>query len=150
MRLVTRPARAVLAACLVALAALAGAETAAADGGLRPGAVFAQTNDALANEVVAYRRSADGTLSDPRTVPTGGQGSGTVEDSANGLVLANRSGDTSPNNLNGPARFLFVTNAGSDSISVFRVEPQGLERVEVESSNGRRPRFGDLNHHERA
>ena len=73
--------------------------------------MFGQTNDAVANEVVAYQRSADGTLSEPQTVPTGGQGSGTVEDSANGLVLANRSGDTSPNNLNGSARFLFVTAA---------------------------------------
>lgn len=110
MQLVTRRLRAVLAGCLATLAALAGAETASADG-LRPGAVFGQTNDAVANEVVAYQRSADGTLSEPQTVPTGGQGSGTVEDSANGLVLANRSGDTSPNNLNGSARFLFVTAA---------------------------------------
>lgn len=35
--------------------------------------------------------------------------SGTVEDSANGLVLANVSGESSPNNLQGTPRFLLAT-----------------------------------------
>ena len=44
------------------------------------------SNDVDGNEVVACNRGADGRLE------TGGTGSGTVEDSANGLIIANRSG----------------------------------------------------------
>ncbi len=50
-----------------------------------------------------------------------------------------RGGESSPNNLRGNVRFLFATNAGSDSISVFRVELDRLELVDVEPSNGQRP-----------
>ena len=105
----------------------------------RPGAVFAMTNDATNNEVLAFDRGANGRLTPAGSFPTGGTGSGTIEDSANGMVLANRSGESSPNNLQGTARFLLVTNAGSDSVSVFRTEPDGLELVDVEPSNGDRP-----------
>ncbi|MBA3885449.1 MAG: beta-propeller fold lactonase family protein [Acidobacteria bacterium] len=106
---------------------------------LRPGAVFGMSNDPTNNEVVAFSRGADGLLTPAGSFPTGGTGSGTIEDSANGLILANRSGESSPNNLQGTAKFLFATNAGSDSVSVFRVEPDGLELVDVEPSNGQRP-----------
>jgi hypothetical protein len=83
------------------------------------------SNDPTNNEVVAFSRGADGLLTPAGSFPTGGTGSGTIEDSANGLILANRSGESSPNNLQGTAKFLFATNAGSDSVSVFRVEPDG-------------------------
>jgi len=106
---------------------------------LRPGAVFGMSNDPQQNAVEAFSRDSDGRLSPAGSFPTGGTGTGLIEDSANGMVLANRSGESSPNNLQGTARFLFVTNGGSDSISVFRVEPDGLELVDVEASNGDRP-----------
>ena len=100
-----------------------------------PGAVYAMTNDATDNQVVVLNRSADGTLTPGGSFPTGGRGSGTFENSANGLIL----GEQSPNNLNGSFKYLYATNAGSDSISVFRTQQDGLELVDVEPSNGDHP-----------
>ena len=62
-------------------------------------------------------------------------GPGQNQQSANGLIL----GEQSPNNLNGSHKFLYATNAGSNSVSVFRVESDGLELVDVEPSNGDHP-----------
>ena len=100
-----------------------------------PGAVYAMTNDATNNEVVVLNRAADGTLTPAGSFATGGTGSGTFENSANGLIL----GEQSPNNLNGSFKYLYATNAGSDSISVFRTQQGGLELVDVELSNGDHP-----------
>jgi len=101
-----------------------------------PGAVYAMTNDATNNEVVVLHRAADGTLTPAGSFSTGGRGSGTFENSANGLIL----GEQSPNNLSGGFHYLFATNAGSNSISVFDVNPDGtLELVEQEASGGDHP-----------
>lgn len=102
---------------------------------LRPGAVFAMTNDPINNEVTAYQRDTDGLLTPAGTFSTGGQGSGVFEQSANSLIL----GEQSPNNLNGGSKFLFATNAGSNTISVFRVRPDGLELVDQQPSGGNHP-----------
>ena len=127
----------VLSAFAVGGARFATAQEAGPD--FSPGAVFGMSNEVDGNEVVAFNRGADGRLEPAGTFETGGTGSGTIEDSANGVILANRSGESSPNNLQGTARYLFATNAGSDSVSVFRVEPDGLELIDVEPSNGQRP-----------
>lgn len=100
-----------------------------------PGAVYAMTNDGTRNEVVVLNRGADGLLAPAGSFATGGRGSGTFENSANGLIL----GEQSPNNLNGSLKFLYATNAGSNSISVFRTTAAGLELVEVEPSGGDHP-----------
>lgn len=112
-------------------------ETGARENGasLRPGAVFAMTNDPTNNEIVAFGRGTDGILTPAGSFSTGGRGSGLFEQSANGLIL----GEQSPNNLGGSYKFLYATNAGSNSISVFRVESDGLELVDVEPSNGDHP-----------
>ncbi len=105
-----------------------------------PGAVYAMTNDATNNEVVVLNRAADGTLTPAGSFATGGRGSGTFENSANGLILGSHRGEQSPINIIGSSRFLFATNAGSDSISVFETNPDGsLELVDVEPSNGDHP-----------
>jgi 6-phosphogluconolactonase (cycloisomerase 2 family) len=100
-----------------------------------PGAVYAMTNDGATNSVVVLARGADGLLTPAGSFATGGRGSGTFENSANGLIL----GEQSPNNLNGGFKFLYATNAGSNSISVFRTTQAGLELVEVEPSGGDHP-----------
>jgi len=127
----------VLAACSEAPITPAAPYTAslasAADGS--PGAIYAMTNDATNNQVVALSRSADGTLTPAGSFPTGGRGSGTFENSANGLIL----GEQSPNNLNGSTKFLYATNAGSNSITVFRATHDGLEITDVEPSGGDHP-----------
>ncbi len=101
-----------------------------------PGAVYAMTNDATINEVVVLNRAADGTLTPAGSFATGGMGSGTFENSANGLILS----EQSPNNIGGSFNYLFATNAGSNSISVFDVQPDGsLVLVDVEPSGGDHP-----------
>lgn len=102
---------------------------------LRSGEVFAMTNDPTNNEVTVYQRDTDGRLTPAGTFSTGGQGSGVFEQSANSLILD----EQSPNNLNGGNKFLFATNAGSNTISVFRVKPDGLELVDQQSSGGNHP-----------
>ncbi len=123
---------------LCALAWIGAGSSAQAQGNqvnLSPGAVFAMTNDPTNNEVTAYQRDADGLLTPAGTFSTGGQGSGVFEQSANSLILD----EQSPNNLNGGYKFLFATNAGSNTISVFRVRPDGLELVDQQPSGGTHP-----------
>lgn len=80
-----------------------------------------------ANQVVMYNRAADGSLSLVGTFDTGGQGSGpAIRFAGDGLGSA-RSIQLSQNR-----RWLFVTNAGSNNISVFRVKKNSLERTDLE------------------
>jgi 6-phosphogluconolactonase (cycloisomerase 2 family) len=82
------------------------------------GAVYVQTNEAD-NAVIAYRRGADGMLSRLGTYPTGGSGDAKPHLTSQGSVV--RSGD---------GRFLLVSNAASDDVSVFAVRDDGLELIE--------------------
>jgi len=100
-----------------------------------PGAVYLMTNDPTANAIAVFDRAADGTLTYTVSVPTGGRGSGTIENNANALIL----GEQSPNNLNGGYKYLYGVNAGSNSISVFRTRNDGLELVGLEPSGGDHP-----------
>lgn len=105
-------------------------------GASTPGNVYAMTNDPQGNRIMVFMRGADGTLTPGPTVATGGNGSGQFENSANGLVL----GEQSPDNLGGTHKFLFATNTGSSSISVFKVFNDGtLELTDVEPSGGTKP-----------
>jgi 6-phosphogluconolactonase len=127
---------------VLAVAGLGGTSSAAAapaDRGLVAGGVFSQSNAPGGNEVVAFSRAADGSLTRVGSFATGGTGSGGFEDSANNVVLGTAVGEASPNNNIGAGRLLFVTNAGSDDISVFRVRPAGLELVERQPSGGLKP-----------
>ncbi len=102
-------------------------------------AVYTMSNSPDGNEVVAFSRAADGMLTRLGAYPTGGTGSGSFEDTANGLVLGSVQGEASPNNLTDTTSLLFATNAGSNSITVFKVKQDGLERVEVQDSGGEKP-----------
>lgn len=94
------------------------------------GAVFVTTNGVNANEVKAFSRSADGSLSLLGTFPTGGRGVGGTGDPLTSQGAAALSPDH---------KFLFVVNAGSNDVSVFRIKSDGLKLVERESSAGRFP-----------
>ncbi|MDQ7808735.1 beta-propeller fold lactonase family protein [Amycolatopsis sp. A133] len=109
------------------------------DGNLREGAVYVQSNDETANEVVAFARKQDGTLREVGRYPTGGTGTGSFEDSAQGIVLGTSEAEASPIQNVDRAELLFVANAGSGSISVFRVQESGLELVGQTPSGGKRP-----------
>jgi 6-phosphogluconolactonase len=95
------------------------------------GAVFVMTNAADKNEIIAYRRSADGSLKQEDKFATGGRGSGGTTDplgSQGSLILTQ---DRS---------FLLAVNAGSGDISVFRVRDRAmLELVEKVPCGGSEP-----------
>ncbi|MGI8989415.1 MAG: lactonase family protein [Bryobacteraceae bacterium] len=78
------------------------------------GAVFAMTNRAGNNEVVAFSRAADGTLTQTGRYSTRGNGIGTDFDTQGGLML-------SVDN-----RFLYACNPGSDNVTVFAVNGSAL------------------------
>lgn len=96
------------------------------------GAVYAMTNDTEATAIVAFGRYDDGTLTPNGTYPTDGQG-GYAGDAADAL------GSENPLVLNKDKSRLYAVNAGSDSISVFEVLPDGLDLVQTIGSHGSFP-----------
>ncbi|MEN6328267.1 MAG: beta-propeller fold lactonase family protein [Syntrophomonas sp.] len=107
----------------------------------RMGVVYAMTNAAERNEVIAFRRNSDGRLTRINAYATGGSGTGTpiVDPLASQGSLI----------LSGDGSLLFAVNAGSNSISSFRVSDYGaLTLVDVEPSGGVMPNslseFGNL------
>ncbi|MEM9057654.1 MAG: beta-propeller fold lactonase family protein, partial [Pseudomonadota bacterium] len=110
-----------LAAAALALGATAQAQTPA------PGAVYTSTNATDGNQVAIYSRAVDGTATFDRFVDTGGLGSG------GGL------GNQGAVTLSDNGRWLYVVNAGSDSLSVFRVRGDGLELVQTIGTVGTMP-----------
>lgn len=92
------------------------------------GAVYVASNSIHGNEVLIFRRHADGRLSEEGRVATGGRGTGGLLENQ-GSVTLSKGGE-----------WLFVANPGSDDISVFRViEGGGLVFVDREPSGGDRP-----------
>lgn len=99
------------------------------------GGVFVMSNILEANTVVAYSRAADGTLSLAGEYATGGQGGDF--DGAEGLdpLISAYAIINTPDN-----EYLMAVNAGSDTISVMRVnDDMSLELVDTESSFGTGP-----------
>ena len=92
-----------------------------------PGAVYTMTNAIAGNQVLAFSRSADGSLTPIGAFSTGGNGTGAGLGNQGGVIL-------SPNN-----HLLFVVNAGSDNISVFDVKPESLTLIGTFNSGGVRP-----------
>ena len=119
---------------MTALAAPAFASPAASAGDRgNAGAVFVQTDNTAGNAVAAYHRAPDGTLTLAGTYPTGGLGgilSGSVVDH-----LASQ-GSLTYDDEHG---LLFAVNAGSDTVSVFRVFGDRLELRQVIWSGGAFP-----------
>jgi 6-phosphogluconolactonase (cycloisomerase 2 family) len=96
--------------------------------------VFVQTNEPTGNHVVAYDVAADGSLSQAGTYATGGNGGvatpGTETDhlaSQGSLVY------------DGQAGLLFAVNAGSNSVSTFRVSGDTPQLTNVTASGGEFP-----------
>jgi 6-phosphogluconolactonase len=93
-------------------------------------AVFVMTNDADANEVIAFERTSYGTLGSAHRYDTGGRGSGGTVD-----PLASQGSLT----LSGDGTALFAVNAGSGSLSVFRVVGSRLLRTDRVPTGGSEP-----------
>ena len=109
------------------VAALALTAPAWAAGNSSVGAVYTQTNSPSGNAVLAFARGADGSLTAAGTYPTGGMGTGASLGSQ-GAVTLSRDGNQ-----------LFVVNGGSNSVSAFRVRPDGLDLAGTFPSGGDRP-----------
>lgn len=90
------------------------------------GAVFTMTNAAGGNDVVVFSRAADGTLTSAGTFPTGGQGTGAGLGTQGALRLVQN-------------RLLFVSNAGSNDISVFAANSTELTLLNRFASGGSQP-----------
>jgi 6-phosphogluconolactonase len=99
------------------------------------GAVYTQTQDPAGNEVVVYRRAADGTISERARVATGGVGAAATP--PNGFPILD---SQDPIELTSDGRLLFTVNAGDDTISAFKVDRQGgLRLVDRQHSGGDLP-----------
>jgi 6-phosphogluconolactonase len=95
-----------------------------------PGAVFVMNNAANKNQVVAFDRATDGTLSHEQSYDTGGRGSGGVNDPLEAQGSLTLSQDHA---------FLFAVNAGSGNVSVFGVKGSDLTLLDKTPSGGSEP-----------
>jgi 6-phosphogluconolactonase (cycloisomerase 2 family) len=91
------------------------------------GEVYTMSNAVDGNKVLAFARNARGRLGPAEEYETGGLGTGGGLGNQGGVVLDNS------------GRWLFVVNAGSDQVSVFRVRRHGLVLVDVADSGGTQP-----------
>lgn len=89
--------------------------------------MYVQTNDADHNEIVVFARLADGGLERRDSYLTGGKGSGEPHLPSQSCVLLD--GDR-----------LFLTNAGSNDVSVFTALGDRLELTDRVASGGSAPR----------
>jgi 6-phosphogluconolactonase (cycloisomerase 2 family) len=122
----SRRARTLLASLAIVGGAVA-LNTPVAEAAGSNGAVYVLGNQTSGNNVLVFARDADGTLGVPVSVSTGGNGTGGGLGSQGAIVL-DQSG-----------RHLYAVNAGSNTITSFRVHPNGLERVDVVNSGGVMP-----------
>ena len=117
-----------LFAALLTLAALTGPAVAQARSvSHTTGAVYVLTNAVTGNQVVAYDRSDDGTLSPSGSYATGGTGTGAGLGSQGAVAL----GDD--------GRLVLAVNAGSASLSALQATGSGLKLRSVVPTNGPTP-----------
>ena len=121
----------VLAAALASIgtAAMAHEDDDGDDNGtsLRHDKLFISTNAPASNEVLVYQRAGNAAASYVTRVATGGLGS------PSGL------GSQGAVTLSGNGRYLFVVNAGSNTVSTFALRRSGLELKSIVDSGGLRP-----------
>lgn len=91
------------------------------------GKLYTLSNAAANNKVLIYNRLSDGRLASITEIATNGKGTG--------AGLGNQSALT----LSQDGFYLFAVNAGSNSVSSFRVTANGLVLVEAQESGGIRP-----------
>ena len=100
-----------------------------------PGVIFTLGNQPGGNAVLVYDRSAGGTLTPAGSYPTGGNGTGGGLGSQSSLVLAAH------------GHRLFAVNAGSNSLTEFKVNGDRLKWVTTVPSGGTTPISLTYRHH---
>ena len=96
-------------------------------GGSDVGAVFTLSNSAAGNAVLAFARSADGSLTPAGSFATLGNGTGAGLGSQGAVALSD------------DGQFLFAVNAASNTITSFVVDGTSLTRVNTVASGGTLP-----------
>ncbi len=91
------------------------------------GAVYTTTNSAGGNAVVVYDRAANGRLSGPVFVGTGGYGTGSGLGSQGAIALSDS------------GHWVLAVNAGSNDVTVFQVGHNGLTVADRQPSGGTMP-----------
>lgn len=117
---------AALAAAFVMASPAAQADSIGADG-LRSNMVFTSTNDPAGNELLVYARLPDGGLELMTHAGTGGSGSGAGLGSQGAVTLS------------GDGRYVFVVNAGDNTISTFKLAGSELRLMSTMDSAGLHP-----------
>jgi 6-phosphogluconolactonase (cycloisomerase 2 family) len=118
---------ALIAVVMASLGLVAGPASAA-----EAGAVFTMSNAADGNEVVVFARADDGTLSHLANYATGGTGTGAGLGSQGAVRLSD------------DGKWLLAVNAGSDDVSIFRVNGTALELTDTVGSGGDSPISVDI------
>jgi 6-phosphogluconolactonase len=116
---------------ILAAAALAGAlplvAAPAAEAAGSAGAVYVLSNQPGGNAVIVYDRAADGRLTPAGTYPTTGSGTGAGLGSQNAVVVDE------------DGTHLYAVDAGSSSLTSFRITGRGLSRIGTVPSGGSTP-----------
>jgi 6-phosphogluconolactonase len=97
------------------------------DAGFRAGKVFTSSNATVGNELLVYDTERNGALRLATRIATQGIGSGGGLGNQGAVTLAD------------DGRHLFVVNAGSNTVSTFRVHRGGLQLTSVVDAGGQRP-----------
>ena len=122
--------RSVAGAALLTAAIAAPAVASHGDHHWRGAAVFVQTDSATGNQVLAYHRAADGTLTYVARYATGGDGA--TAQGATADPLASQGSLVTADD----GHVLLAVNAGSDTVSVFGVDGTHLTLRQTIASDG--------------
>ena len=121
-----RMQRLLMVAATAAVLVTPGAER-AVRAGRSPGTVYTMSNAVTGNRILVFDRAPNGTLRPAGSVATGGAGTGSGLGNQGALTLS------------GNDRWLLAVNAGSNDLSLFATDDDGLERVDKKPSGGVQP-----------
>ena len=93
----------------------------------RAGTIYTLSNDPASNDVIVFRRAADGSLQRAATYATTGKGSGDGLGSQGAIVLSTN------------RQWLYAVSAGSNEVSVFFARGEVLFLVDTIATGGVRP-----------
>lgn len=112
---------------IAAIAALTATHQGAARAGESLAAVYTMSNATSGNRILAFHRAPNGTLTAAGSFATGGLGTGGGLGNQGGLTLS------------GNDRWLLAVNAGSNDLSLFATDDDGLRLVDKAPSGGTQP-----------
>jgi 6-phosphogluconolactonase (cycloisomerase 2 family) len=126
--------RLVLTALLAGVALFGAQASLADDGHAKKAVVFVQTNELGGNQIAVYDRGASGQLTRAGTYATGGDGGAALPGTESDRLASQGSLAYDPGH-----KLLIAVNAGSDTVSAFRVRGDRLRLTDVVSSGGQFP-----------